>query len=194
MSLDDVAKLTFIFFNVFSGLAIGLAVPKYLFSRNHRSGETLLLLESRFTELQSSWKSEWLLESKVQEPITRIIDPEANKYSKSDLAAAIGLVLKKESDKHSPPQNAWMSRLDELLRFLSLVAAMRVNRLLKSRALWDVYYYWYCAIWINPDLRKYVEIYSPVLYEFLVKDKKQIEKYWANIKKQADGSTEDEST
>src|SRR5712691_4258303 len=147
MSLEVWAKIATTIFQVLSGLAICLAVPKYLLSRNQRSGETLLSLESRFTELQSSWKSEWVEDSKIQPPITRIIDPEANKYSTSKLAEAIHLVLRKESDQHSPLQNAWMSRLDELLRFLSLVAAMKANRLLKSRALWDVYYYWFCAIW-----------------------------------------------
>src|SRR2546423_15526448 len=89
MSIDSVAKLVTLVFQSFSILAIAFAVPKYLMSRNHRSGETLLSLESRFTELQSSWKSEWVQGSTVQEPITRIIDPEANKYSKSALAAAI---------------------------------------------------------------------------------------------------------
>jgi hypothetical protein len=158
-------------------VALGFAVPKYLRSRDQRSGETLLHLESRFQELQSPWPHN----SEPQPAITRIIDPEANKFSTSVLATAIDFVLKRESDKHDDLQNAWMSRLDELLRFLSLVAAMEVNRLLNRRALWDAYYYWFCAIWKNEKLREYVRIYSPVLYEFLHAEKDEIEKYWERI-------------
>lgn len=180
MSWDVSTTITTIL-QVLSGLAICLAVPKYLLSRNQRSGETLLHLESRFKELQSSWDHN----DEPQAPITRIIDPEANRFSTSVLASAINLVLKRESDKHDDLQNAWMSRLDELLRFLSLVAAMEENRLLKRRALWDAYYYWFCAIWINEDLKKYVQIYSPVLYEFLEDYEKEIQRYWTRIETQA---------
>ena len=179
MSLDQWAKVVTIFFQAFSVLALSLTVPKYLRSRSERSGETLLQLENRFQELQAPWgKDEQLA------PITRIVDPEAKKYSTSELATAIDLVLKRQSDKHTDLQNAWMSRLDELLRFLSLVAAMEVNQLLKSRALWDAYYYWFCAIWMNDKLRTYVQIYSPVLYKFLSDDRKEIEHYWARIEKE----------
>ena len=181
MTLDSWAKLVTMIFQAFSIIALGLTVPKYLRSRSERSGETLLQLESRFQELQAPWGTDDRLP-----PITRIVDPEAKKYATSDLATAINLVLKRQSDKHTDLQNAWMSRLDELLRFLSLVAAMEVNQLLKSRALWDAYYYWFCAIWMNDSLRTYVQIYSPVLYKFLEDDKKEIESYWARIETQSE--------
>ena len=179
MTLDQLAKIVTMIFQAFSIVALALTVPKYLRSRSERSGETLLQLENRFQELQEAWGTNQQLP-----PITRIVDPEAKKYSTSELAVAIDLVLKRESDKHTDLQNAWMSRLDELLRFLSLVAAMEVNQLLKSRALWDAYYYWFCAIWMNDKLRLYVQIYSPVLYKFLNDDRKEIEHYWARIQKE----------
>lgn len=183
MSLEAFAKFANALFQLLSSLAICFALPKYLLTRNQRSGETLLSLESRFKELQSPWECL----SREEPAVTRIIDPEANKYSTSELAKAITLVLQKESSKHSDLQNAWMSRLDELLRFLSLVAAMEVNRLLKRRALWDAYYYWFCAIWINQDIKDYVRIYSPVLFKFLSSNQREIERYWARIVMQSEG-------
>ncbi len=182
MNLDVVARVVTMIFQAFSVVALALTVPKYLRGRDERSGETLLHLESRFQELQSPWE----YQEQTQVPITRIIDPEAKKYSTSTLASAINLVLRRESDKHTDLENAWMSRLDELLRFLSLVAAMEVNRLLKSRALWDAYYYWFCAIWMNDELKAYVRIYSPVLYKFLSDEKKEIEHYWARLEAQTE--------
>jgi len=185
MSIDEAVKIAAIVFQLSSALAIAVAVPKYLLTRNQRSGETLLSLESRFKELQSPWECPSKKGKVPASAVTRIIDPEAKMYSRSLLASAIQLVLKKQSDQHCDEQNAWMCRLDELLRFLSLVAAMEVNRLLKRRALWDAYYYWFCAIWINQELRDYVRIYSPVLYKFLSNNQREIERYWARIEMQA---------
>ncbi|MFY9555488.1 MAG: hypothetical protein WAV20_25550 [Blastocatellia bacterium] len=175
MGLENWAKLVTIVFQLASSLAVAFAVIKYLRGRDERSGETLLHLENRFKELQSPWEatqSDQLLPS-----ITRTIDPEAHQFEKSELEVAIDLLFNNKWAERSPLQNAWMSRLDELLRFLLLVAAMEKNRLLKRRALWDAYHYWFTAIWETPKLKEYVQQYSSVLYTFLSDNLKEIERY-----------------
>jgi hypothetical protein len=59
-----------------------------------------------------------------------------------------------------------MARLDEFLRFLLMVSAMGRSRLLRHRALWDAYSYWFSAIWTLPTIREYVRVHYPVLFAF----------------------------
>ncbi|MCA1629436.1 MAG: hypothetical protein LC785_08985 [Acidobacteria bacterium] len=175
MELEDWLRVTTIVFQTFSTITIVAAAVKYLWSRDQRSGETLLHLETRFKELQSRWQAE--PSGQLQSSITRAIDREAREFEGSDLESAIDKGLRGERDKRTVLERAWMSRLDELLRFLLLVAAMEKNRLLKKRALWDAYHYWFHAVARNPMLRDYVGRYFPVLDRFLKENEKEISRY-----------------
>lgn len=173
MALEDYSRIATIIFHLLSTIAIGGAAYKYVRSRDERSGETLLQLEARFKELQSRWCAE---PGKLLPSITRVVDPEAHEEEASVLQSAIDKGLSGEWLKRDDPENAWMARLDEFLRFLVLVAAMEKNRLLKKKALWDVYHYWFKAVTKNPKLKLYVNLYYPVLFSFLKTNEKEISK------------------
>ena len=172
MTLEDWSRIVTIVFQAASTVAIVGAVWKYLRSRDERSGETLLNLESRFKELQSRWQAD--RSGELLSSITRAIDREAHEFEHSALESALDKGLEGEWDKRDRLEKAWMSRLDELLRFLLIVAAMEKNRLLKKAALWDVYHYWFRAVAKNPKLKDYVSFYFPVLNKFLDENEKEI--------------------
>ncbi len=175
MGLEDWSRVVTIVFQSFSTAAIVGAAIKYLWGRDQRSGETLLHLEARFRELQTQWQAE--PSGNYLFGITRAVDPEAHEFEGSSLKEAIDKGLNCKWNQRNDLENAWMSRLDEFLRFLLLVAAMEKNRLLKSEALWDAYHYWFRAVAENQTLRTYVDLYFPVLYKFIQNNEDQIAKY-----------------
>jgi len=175
MALEDWSRVITIVFQSFSAVAIVGAAVKYLWGRDQRSGETLLHLETHFKELQSRWQAE--PSGQFLSSITRAIDQEAREFEGSDLESAIDKGFSGERDKRTGLERAWMSHLDELLRFLLLVAAMEKNRLLKKRALWDAYHYWFHAVARNPKLKMYIGLYFPVLDRFLKESEKEISGY-----------------
>lgn len=162
-------------FQSLSTIAIVGAAVKYLWSRDQRSGETLLHLETRFKELQTQWQAEQ--SGPFLSSITRALDDEAREFETSGLGPAIDKGLAGNWKDRTDRERAWVSRLDEFLRFLLLVAAMEKNRLLKKRALWDAYHYWFRMVKRNPKLHEYVGLYFPVLHRFLRENEKEIVAY-----------------
>ncbi|MDP3775505.1 MAG: hypothetical protein Q8Q85_14695 [Gemmatimonadales bacterium] len=175
MELEDWARVVTIVFQSFSTIAIVGAAVKYLWGRDERSGETLLHLETRFKELQIPWQAE--RSGSFLSSITRAVDLEAHEFEKSGLQLAIDKGLEGRWNDRTDLERAWMSRLDEFIRFLLLVAGMEKNRLLKKRALWDAYHYWFRMVARNPKLQEYVGLYFPVLYRFLRDNEKEIVAY-----------------
>ena len=181
MTLEDWGTVVTIVFQVLSTAAILGAAVKYLWSRDERSGETLLRLETRFKELQCPWQAE--PSGPFLSSITRVIDMEAQEFEACGLATAIKKGADQQWSSRTAIERAWMSRFDELLRFLSLVAGMEKNRLIKRRALWDAYHYWFRMVARNPPVRDYVGRHFPVLYTFLKDNETRIVFYEALHKK-----------
>jgi hypothetical protein len=174
MTLDDAGRVVTMIFQGASTVAIVTAAIKYL-RRNERSGETLLLLEARFQVLQEEWQLDgagpWL------PSITRAVDREAHEFEKCGLRDAIEKGFSGDWHSRSRAERAWMQRLDQLFRFLMVSAAMEQNRLVKSRALWDTYHYWFRMVATNPMLRKYARLYFPMLDDFLRRNQRTVDRY-----------------
>lgn len=159
--LNDLKAVAEVVFHGVSTLAVLGAAIKYLRSRDQQSGETLLRLEQYFEKFHKPWTFPNPESSHVG--ITRAIDPETHLLPMTALSAA----LEKSGETRDALEESWMARLDELLRFLLMVAAMERSHLLRRRALWDAYSYWFNAIWVSRPLSEYVRNYYPLLYGFV---------------------------
>jgi hypothetical protein len=160
-------------FQFASTVAIVCAAVKYYWTRDHKSGETLRDLEETFGRFHAPWTG-----PKGSLPgITRAVDEAAQVFSSSGLQIAILRGLDPAWGARQPQDEAWMPRLDEFLRFLLIVAAMERNGLLKKRALWDVYHYWFRTVDGNPVIRRYVGVHFPVLDQFIEDSQGPIKEY-----------------
>jgi hypothetical protein len=173
MDLEDWWRVASIVAQSASALAIVAAAIGYSLSRDQRSGETLLQLEQGFKQFWLSWQVD--ASGPLLPGITRAVDREA--HEQSNLRSAITKGFDQQWDERDPVEKAWVSRLDEFLRFLLLVAVMEKNRLLKKGALWDAYHYWFRMVATDELIRRYVCLYFPGLEEFLKKNKKEIDRY-----------------
>lgn len=156
-----------------SAAAILGAAGKYFWTRDNKSGETLLTLEETFRNFHRSWK----LGKSRMPPITRAVETDGDEFDRRGLASAIQKGIDGRHAERDERERAWIPRLDELLRFLMIVAAMQKNRLLKKRAMWDAYHYWFRTITNDPLLRTYVGLHFPVLDRFLTSNHKELQRY-----------------
>jgi hypothetical protein len=173
MDLQEWQDLTGIIVNVVTVAAVFTAVWRYSVTRDIQSGETLRHLEVQFREFLQPWT----FRGEDLPGIARAVDMESGEFERRRLRSAIQKGLEGRGGTRDDLEEAWMPRLDAFLRFLLIVAAMEKNRLLKKRALWDVYHYWFRAVHETPLLRAYVGRYFPVLSRFLKQNQKMIDEY-----------------
>jgi hypothetical protein len=182
MDLEDSWRVASIVAQSASALAIVAAAVGYSLSRDQRSGETLLKLEQGFKQFWLSWQVD--ASGPLLAGIARAVDREAHEQSK--LRSAITKGFDQRWDERDPVEKAWVSHLDEFLRFLLLVAVMEKNRLLKKGALWDAYHYWFRMVATDELIRRYIRLYFPGLEEFLKRNKKEIDRYESIDRAKAD--------
>ena len=168
-------QIVTLIFQLASTLAIVFAAVKYFWSRDQTSGDTLLRMEQTFRQFLVPWQV--TPQGDSLPGIARALDPAARKFSACGLQDAILKGFDRELGERTAVEDAWMPRLDDFLRFLLIVAAMERSRLLRRRALWDAYHYWFRAVANDPILRRYVATWFPVLYAFLEESETELKAY-----------------
>src|SRR5260370_470835 len=175
MTLQEWGQVASIVAQTASTAAILAAAIKYYRSRDHQSGETLWSLEERFSRFHASW--ELGTPPRRMPPITRAIEGE--EFRDFGLASALEKGIDGNAAVRDDLEKAWIPRLDELLRFFLIVGAMEKNRLLKRRALWDAYHYWFRILRNNDLIRTYIGLHFPILHRFLAESGKELDRYEA---------------
>ena len=158
-----------------STLAIVFAAVKYFWSRDQTSGDTLLRMEQTFRQFLVPWHA--TPNGELLPGVARALDPAARAFAACGLQDAILKGFDRELGPRTAVEDAWMPRLDDFLRFLLIVAAMERSRLLRRRALWDAYHYWFRAVANDSVLRRYVATWFPVLFAFLERSDAELKAY-----------------